>query len=188
MGQCVLRLHTKEEEIMNAWLLFGIICGHGLGDYVFQKHKHAQLKKKKGDVGFMACSLHCFIYTMCVFTMMFIADPSFFFRANPSPGAIWIVILCSHAILDRTHLVERWMDYYMVRTWYSELSKHNGNPKTINRKGPLTYKDTDMIRYEVDNASVGDSINVSFGSMTYACADNFIHLSTMLVLFRLIGL
>lgn len=73
---------------------------HLIGDYITQNDWMALKKKKAGIAGFSICLLHCTIYAL---PFLFI-------------GSIYAfcVILISHFILDRTHIVE----------WY--LAARNG--------------------------------------------------------------
>lgn len=64
---------------------------HGIGDYFLQTDWQANNKKKAGWLGFWACFLHCFTYSL---PFLFIG----------SWKAV-LVIFITHFIIDRTNLV-----------------------------------------------------------------------------------
>lgn len=71
-----------------------IILGHLVGDYLLQSDWMALNKKKEGVKGWVACLIHCLIWTisMTLFAGMF--------------NIVLILgLFVSHLILDRTNLV-----------------------------------------------------------------------------------
>lgn len=71
---------------------------HLLGDYLLQNDWMAQNKKKNGRIGFLACVVHCIIYSL---PFLLIATPlqvSFIFLA--------------HFLIDRWYFVKWYMNIY----------------------------------------------------------------------------
>ena len=78
-----------------------LLLGHLFGDYIFQNNWMALNKAKFSLEGWIACLIHCLIYsiTVCLFTKITI---------------IWFVIIfLSHFIIDKFPLVE----------WYLHIIK-----------------------------------------------------------------
>lgn len=70
---------------------------HLFGDFIVQNDWMALNKKNSGNKGALACMIHCFTYAV-----------PFYFIASPS--AVFVIYL-SHYILDRTHIVERFLAF-----------------------------------------------------------------------------
>jgi hypothetical protein len=53
----------------NKFMGIELLLGHLVGDYLLQTNKMATTKKDKGIYGFLACFIHCLLYTLaiCVF-------------------------------------------------------------------------------------------------------------------------
>jgi hypothetical protein len=72
-----------------------------------------------------------------------------------------VLIFLSHYILDRYNLIDTWCDINGIITWKSEIKDKNDN-----------------IDFE-RNASIKDSINISFGTFVNIVQDNTLHLLLM---------
>jgi len=74
-------------------LFVNILCGHVLGDFIFQP---AKLAVKKGSSNLLA-ALHCLIYTICLCS---------FTSFKPS----WVLfIFASHFVVDRFSIADFWL-------------------------------------------------------------------------------
>ena len=133
-----------------------ILFGHGFGDYFFQNNWMAQNKKKNTFVGYYACVLHCFVYTICVVLSALLGGYSLSLYQIP-------LIFLSHFIPDKYNLISRWSSFYGIRTWDSEI-----------KFSPLDSP-----------ATIKDSINISFGAFVSIVQDNLVHLFLMYLIFCL---
>lgn len=85
-------------------ILFRLLLGHLMGDYLFQNDWMALNKKKQ----WLPCLVHCVIYTWCV---------SLFLQPLLDTLSLWEwwccyqLIFLSHIIIDRTNLIERWFRF-----------------------------------------------------------------------------
>ena len=78
------------------------LIGHLVGDYLLQTEWQAAHKKSPGLAGWIACLLHCFLWTISVLTCTGWWTPR-----------LAILVFFSHIILDRTQLV----------AWYTKTVK-----------------------------------------------------------------
>ena len=84
-----------------------IILGHLIGDYLLQSDWMALNKKKPNLEGFIACLIHCTIWTISM--MIFIGSNNILLALG---------LFLSHILLDRTKLV----------VWYLNTFKIMPNP------------------------------------------------------------
>jgi len=133
------------------WLLIG----HFLGDFVFQNNWMALNKKEQT----YPCFIHCTIYS-CIVTLFLMQELNFSLF-------LFLFIFLSHYILDGTHLVDKWMKFYDIRSWDSSL------PRAEDRYGKKTY----IIWTEHPIAK--DVVITSFGSILYVVIDNILHITMM---------
>jgi len=131
-----------------------IVLGHLFGDYIFQNNWMAQNKKKDTIVGYIACMVHCTIYTMCVSLMLYLFGYSFAIHKIS-------LLFLSHFIPDKFDILTWWSQFYGIRTWSSEIEH----------------------KKYTDHATIKDSINISFGSFVSIVQDNTIHLFLMCLIF-----
>lgn len=135
---------------MNEWFIW-LLFGHLFGDYIFQNSWMA-LNKKKHLVPLI---VHCFLYTFIVSLFVRLGtDIELGFLANS-------LIFLSHIVLDGTSLVEKWCDFYGIRSWDTHLPKIG--------KG---------IQFDAQ-ANVANAITTSFGAIVYVVIDNTLHLFMM---------
>lgn len=90
-----------------------LLFGHLFGDYLLQNDWMAMNKKKKEPIGIMACFIHCFIYTVCVYIFLLPLLPQNYLICGI---IIWGIFL-SHFILDKTYLIDRWFRLTHGRSW-----------------------------------------------------------------------
>lgn len=73
------------------------LIGHLVGDYLLQNDWMANNKKRKDWTGFLACEIHCFLWTcsVCLFSGW---------------GPVeWFVLHTTHFVQDHTQIVRFWM-------------------------------------------------------------------------------
>ena len=133
------------------WLLLG----HFLGDFVFQNNWMALNKKEN----LYPCFVHCLIYS-CIVSLLLSQEITISFF-------LFLFIFISHYILDGTHLVDKWMKFYDIRSWDSSL------PRAEDRYGKKTY----ILWTEYPTTK--DTVMTSFGALLYVVIDNTLHLVMM---------
>lgn len=74
---------------------FGLLCGHLVGDYVFQNDYQAKRKTSSTPV----CLLHCVLYTLAVWL----------FSLWWMPAWGLAVVFAAHFVVDRWRLAGKWM-------------------------------------------------------------------------------
>src|SRR3990172_4273271 len=78
--------------------MFEMLLGHLIGDYLLQNNALALNKHRYDYDGWIACWLHCFLYTLAVCTMM--RD----FRWQ------WmLIVFLSHFIIDKFNIAEKYL-------------------------------------------------------------------------------
>ncbi len=144
-------------------LIFRMLLGHLVGDYIFQNNYMALNKKNKGWKGLLACFVHCAIYTITVigFTVV-----DFINGDNPNLYMIYIVgIFLSHFIIDRSSIIENYFKLIKGRSWKRFSKIYNELPKSY------------------INHSVELSAEITFISLVQTMADNTLHILMMYGLF-----
>lgn len=79
----------------------GVILGHLVGDYLLQGEWMAVNKKTRSLEGFLACFIHCSIWSLCVI----------YFGEMAWTAETYLLVYVSHAILDQTYLASGYMKY-----------------------------------------------------------------------------
>ena len=96
--------------IVTGDVLFRLVLGHLMGDYLFQTNWMALNKKSN----IFAAILHCIIYTALVSASIY---PELkFFKFNNQIIIIGLIFM-SHFILDATTLIDRWLNYIGSRSF-----------------------------------------------------------------------
>ena len=130
-------------------LLFRLLLGHFIGDYLLQNHWMALNKKKR----IWPLLVHCLIYTavVCILT------PELF-----SP--LWLtIVFTSHAVIDGTHIVDKYLHIIGGRSIAN--MRHDFNSLTS-----CAYAgDTPLMR----------TSSVAIGWFVQIVADNTIHIGLM---------
>jgi hypothetical protein len=80
-----------------------IILGHLIGDYLFQSDWTALNKNKKNLKLFLACLVHCIIWTISM--MVFIGSNNILLALG---------LFLSHILLDRTNLVVWYLNKFKI--------------------------------------------------------------------------
>lgn len=133
-----------------------LVLGHFIGDFVLQKDWMALNKK----TSLLPCVVHCFTYSTVVTLCLSVAiHPSIF---------LFLFIYATHHILDGTHLVDKWMKFYGIRSWDSSL------PRGEDRYGRKTY----IIWTEYPTTK--DTVVTTLGAIIYVAIDNTLHFAMMM--------
>lgn len=144
-------------------ILFLMLLGHCIGDYLFQTSWMAFNKKVKSKAGLTACVTHCIVYTSIVFATMFMSTKFLITVINQNILefiSIFILIFFSHFLLDRYHFVNWWTKTMGIRSWDSHIYKHKAQ------------------------LSTNESINLTFGTFVYIMIDNTMHILLMYLIFK----
>ena len=152
------------------WFMF---IGHLLGDYPLQNAKMAQNNKRNDIIGWGYCIVHCLIYTLSVIIWLIIAG----YKTYPT---FILLVFLSHIILDKTRLVEKYMDWMGITTWYGELPlTHNVNADYINQ-----VDDLDEVNWYSFDINTKTIVLTSMGAFVYIMCDNAIHLALLTLLLK----
>lgn len=135
-----------------------MLLGHFTGDFLLQSQWMALNKKDS----VWACYIHCTIYTFCILLALHLWGLHI----------KWYIPYCifvSHWILDGTRLLERWFEFYGIRTWDTALPRKDGGI------------DFDAL------ITVRAAIQTSFGAIVHTVADNTVHIILMVLIFKFLG-
>ena len=91
-------------------MLWYLLMGHLVGDYLLQNSWMAYNKK----VYNMPCLAHCAIYTFSVCLALHLCP-----EIDTVPISLMLWIFASHWILDRTEILDWWFNSLDVRSWNS---------------------------------------------------------------------
>lgn len=131
------------------WFIY-LLFGHLFGDYLLQNNWMALNKKHN----FKACIAHCTIYTLAVTAFLVAGGINCTFQ-------LFSLIFLSHIILDGTTLVDKWMKFYNVRSWNTQL------PPMLDQ-----------------NMTAEQVVKTVFGAIIYVVMDNTLHLFMMFVIIK----
>lgn len=97
-------------------MMFELLLGHLVGDYLVQNEWMAQNKAKNTAIGWLAATVHCIIYTLAVCLIMW----------NWTP--IWIVaVFFSHFFIDKFALGYIYLKYLKGLDTYAYKSVQQYN-------------------------------------------------------------
>lgn len=89
------------------------LLAHFWGDYVTQNHWMANTKTQKSQAGWFAACVHATVYSFpfggILFLLMY-----FFGLSGLAAGAVWVIILATHAFIDHTRLAATWTRFWGV--------------------------------------------------------------------------
>lgn len=144
----------------------GMVLGHLMGDYVLQNNWMALNKKRMA----IPCWTHCFLYTVCVYLSVYPYINNKLI--NISDNILFVLgIFMSHYVLDRTHLIDRWMKFYGTRSWDSCM------PVRVDFEGNVVPDWTDSF-------TAGETVRTIFGTIIYVVVDNTLHLIMMAIFIK----
>ena len=135
---------------------FRMILGHLIGDYLIQNDWMALNKKDK----WLPCVGHCYAYM----TVMLICLFPEVLAMNPLMIVITAIgIFLSHLVLDKTKLIDKWLNFIGSRSWKNTLIK------------------TSQMKTDIEKQAY-----VSFTALVQTAADNTMHLVLLYILFKLL--
>ena len=139
---------------MTGDFIFRLILGHLVGDYVLQNHWMALNKKEE----WLPCIVHCLVYTgaVCLFT----APELFAWKWHIFVPAI-VLIFLSHFVLDRTNIIDKYLDLIGGRSW--------GRSEDIDNRQYSNFM---------------TSVVASYTSIVQTGVDNTVHLILMYFIFK----
>lgn len=137
-------------------MIFEMLLGHLVGDYLLQNEWMAMNKSKNTRIGWLAASIHCIIYTLAICLFMQNFDP------------IWmVVVFLSHFPIDKFALAEKYMHYI----------KGKGMKDYVKKDGwmdGLVY-----IKTAKKELNSYDVLEGGFTAIVYTVTDNALHLILM---------
>jgi hypothetical protein len=136
--------------MLTAEVLFMLIIGHCIGDFLLQPATLAKNKKKNTLYGWSVCAVHCMIYVLTV--VMAIAWTSY----KSTMLQIFLIFL-THFVIDKTRLLDVYFKIMKIRSWDTNIT----NPQSHSL---ITVK---------------QAVDVSFGAVVYVVADNTLHLLSL---------
>lgn len=99
--------------------MFEMVLGHLVGDYLLQNNWMALNKSKYSMLGWLACTVHCLLYTLAVCLLMW------------KWSLIWATaVFLSHFVLDKFGLPDKWLKLIRGRSIEKFLSASEGVPYT----------------------------------------------------------
>jgi hypothetical protein len=135
-------------------IMFQMLLGHLVGDYLLQNEWMAMNKSKNSMEGLNAAVVHCLLYTfaVCLFMWNF--------------SLVWIcVVWLSHFPIDKFALAEKYMHYFKGKGMKDYVKKDNI------KSADKTWERPDLNRY--------DMLEGGFTSIVYTATDNTLHLVLM---------
>lgn len=137
-------------------MMFEMLLGHLVGDYLLQNEFLALNKSKNTRIGWLAAFVHCVLYTMAVCLLMLNFD------------WYWIIVVfLTHFPIDKFGLAEIYMKKvkgYGLRSFIDDISRID------NRK-------------YLDNYHI---LKGGFTTFIYAVTDNTMHLLLMYLAYQII--
>ncbi len=91
-------------------MLWFLLMGHLVGDYLFQNSWMAYNKK----VSFLPCFSHCVVYTMSI-SLFLILCPTI----DTVSFSLMFWLFVSHWIVDRYEILDWWFSILNIRSWNS---------------------------------------------------------------------
>jgi hypothetical protein len=155
---------------MSTEVIFIMIMGHLLGDYLFQNNWMALGKKKSIYI----CSVHCIIYAICILAgCSFIMNYPILYLPH---FYIFILVALSHFLFDYTELINKYLKLIKGRSWESAIEKFDA-PKVT-----FTIKDARLIRQGMEisgvnlNLKLENYVYLSYTILVQTVIDNSLHL------------
>lgn len=152
-------------------MMFRMLLGHLLGDYLLQNEWMAMNKSKNTWVGWTAAILHCMLYTwaVCLFMWNF--------------QLIWFVaVFCSHFFIDKFSLAEKYMHYLKGKGMKDYVKKDQEYDMETTGLKPISKEMIDRNR----KLNRYDMLEGGFTSIVYTATDNSLHLILMWIAYQLI--
>ena len=150
-------------------IMFQMLLGHLVGDFLMQNEWMALTKSKNSLEGWLAALCHCIIYTACVCVFM----------TNLTP--IWMaVVFLSHFPIDKFSLAEKYMHYV----------KGKGMKDYVKKDISIWDIETQGLRHMVSQTKQPlnryDALEGGFTAVVYTVTDNTMHLLIMFLAYQII--
>jgi len=140
-------------------MMFRLLLGHLVGDYLLQNEFLALNKSKNTRIGWLAASIHCLVYTLAVCLFMWNFD------------WFWIIIVfLSHFLIDKFGLAE----LYMTKI------------KGFGLKDYIDNINSDTRWHYISNSKGNRILKGGFTAVVYTITDNTMHLVLMWCAYQLI--
>jgi len=141
-------------------MMIELFLGHLVGDYLLQNEHMTTNKSKNTWMGWVACTIHCILYTFAVCLLMQNFDLIW-----------WVAVFCSHFFIDKFKLAEYYMRYVKGKGMRDYVWKDKVTPMGLTiTKGDMDAR-APLNRYDV--------LEGGFTSLVYSVTDNTMHLLLM---------
>jgi len=155
-------------------LMFWVLVGHLVGDYLLQDKRMALTKGAKTLEGVIVCLMHCILYSAAVTVAACLA------LSCTDPTRILIIncmVFLTHFPIDRWSLADKYLKLIRGRQLdevFKEIPTHTGS----SIKPSIKWRDTEYLL--ADKAHVADvATRQAFTALVYAVADNTLHFLLM---------
>jgi len=141
-------------------MIFELLLGHLVGDYLLQNEWMAMNKAKNTKIGWLSAFVHCIIYTFSVCLFMWNFQP------------IWILaVFLSHFPIDKFGVGEMYMKYVKGSSLKTYIDNVNW---TATANPPEDWQLGQQM------------LTGGFRAFVYAVTDNTMHLVLMFIAYKLI--
>lgn len=162
-------------------LMFWVLVGHFVGDYLFQSKHMALSKGNKGWSGITTCVTHCTLYALAVTT----AAGAYLWGWTGPWGTkawlVWCVVFLTHFPIDRWSLADKWLKVIGGRQldeiFKEAVAAGNIHPDQSHAGYSLASHNHPSL---ADRQLVADfTTRQSFTALVYAVVDNTLHFLLM---------
>ena len=143
-------------------IIFKMVLGHLVGDYLLQNQWMALNKSKNTLIGWFAAIIHCFIYMASVCLIMEKYD------------FLWIVIVFN------SHF---WIDKFALADKYKKIIGSSTMKNFVHRYDNMFM----YIPYSKPDITRKDIIEGAFAAITYTITDNTLHIIIMYIFYNIIS-
>ena len=144
-------------------ILFRLIMGHMMGDYLFQNNWMALNKKNKKIAA--PILVHCFVYTLCVMLWLL---PELRNNGLIMNYCVFAFIFMSHFIFDRFQIIEGWLTLIKSRN-YKQIGEQAKEVLSV----PMVPTEDNITKV------MYLEFNVAYTALVMTIADNTAHLICM---------
>jgi hypothetical protein len=139
-------------------MMFELLLGHLVGDYLLQNEWMAINKSKNTWIGWIAATSHCLLYTWAVCLIMWNFDWYW-----------WVAVFLSHFPIDKFGLAEKYMKL-----------------KGSSLRAYIDDTNNSTSRFYVDTSNGQKMLTGGFRAVVYAVTDNTMHILLMWGAYKLI--
>lgn len=155
-------------------LMFWVLVGHFVGDYLLQSKQKALTKSVPGWTGLAACLLHCGWYTLAVCTAACLAMGNFWTLEPSSKWWMMLMVFATHFPIDRWSLADKWLKMIHGRQ-LDEVFKEATSTSNV---PSVAWQGTEYLLADKTNVA-NVATRQAFTALVYAVVDNTLHFLLM---------